>query len=144
VLPFRINFDERDVVALVGTDEFRGIAALVAKDDFDGLRASNDVEIREDIAARIDEEAGARAFDRNRIHKEVVLSGFGEDVGDGGRRLTINANIDGFVFRERFGPLRGVLQVEARLGVTEAAGFDLLGLVRAIACPNPIGAEKED
>src|SRR6266404_5931799 len=94
---FRLNFDESDVVALVGSDELRGIARLIAEDDFDGLRFLHDVKIRQDVAFIVDHEAGAGAFDGNGIHEEIVFGGFGEDVGDGRRNLAIDADVDGFL-----------------------------------------------
>src|SRR5712671_6708161 len=94
---FGFDFDERDVVALVGANELRGITRLVAQDDFDGLRFLHDVKVGEDVAFIVDHEAGAGAFDGNGIHEEIVFSGFGENVGYGGRNLAIDADVDGFL-----------------------------------------------
>src|SRR6267378_8126744 len=94
---FGLDFDERHVVALVGSDELRGIARLIAEDDFDGLRFLHDVKVSEDVAFIVDHETGAGAFDGNGIHEEIVFGGFGEDVGDGRRNLAIDADVDGFL-----------------------------------------------
>src|SRR6266404_4485622 len=93
---FRLNLDESDVVALVGADELGRIARLIAEDDFDGLRFLHNVKIGQDVAFIVDHETGAGTFDGNGIHEEIVFGGFGENVGDGGRNLTIDADVDGF------------------------------------------------
>src|SRR6266850_129183 len=94
---FGLDFNECDVVALVGSDEFRGIARLIAEHDFDGLCFLHNVEIGQDVAFIVDHKAGAGAFDGNGIHEEIVFGGFGENVGDGGRNLAIDADVDGFL-----------------------------------------------
>src|SRR5262249_34859300 len=43
----------------------------------------------------------ACAFDRNWIHKEIVLSSFCKNVCDGGSGLAIDAHVDGFIVGER-------------------------------------------
>src|SRR6267142_6947337 len=97
---FGLDFNERDVVALVGSDELRGIARLIAEHDFDRLCFLHNVEIGQGVAFIVDHKAGAGAFDGNGIHEEIVFGGFGENVGDGGRNLTIDADVDGFFIGE--------------------------------------------
>src|SRR5947207_6041042 len=101
MLSLGLNFNESDVVALIGADEFAGIAGLIAENDFNGLGFLNDVKIGEDVAFLVDYETGAGAFDGDRIHEEIVFGGFGENVGDGGGDLAIDAHIDGFLIGER-------------------------------------------
>ena len=80
---------------------FAGEARLVAEDYFDRLRFLYYVKIGEDVSALIHDEAGAGAFHRNGIHKEIVLRGFGQHVGDGWSRLAVNAHVDGMAVSER-------------------------------------------
>ena len=83
MLPLGIDFYESDVIALVGANKFCRIARLIAKHDFDGLRAFHHVEISEDVAAGVNHEAGAGAFDGYRVHEEIIFSRLGENIGHG-------------------------------------------------------------
>src|SRR5712671_7563674 len=141
VFAFGLDFDERDVVALVGSDELRGIARLIAQDDFDGLCFLHDVEIGQDVAFIVDHEAGAGAFDRNGIHEEIVFGGFGENVGDGRRNLAIDADIDGFLVGKS-SVARGYVGYG---DISRGAGIGLQGgnanwLALAPAASGPVGS----
>src|SRR5215472_8003594 len=97
LLSSRVNLDERNIIALVGANGFRRVARLISQDHFDGLRSFDDVVVRENVAARINDETGPRTLDRYRFHEEVVLGRFGEDVGHRRRGLAVDAHVDGFV-----------------------------------------------
>src|SRR5207302_344618 len=86
----RLNLDQGDIVALVGADEFRRVAGLIAQRGLDALRLLHDVEIGEDVAARIDHKARARAFHRHGVEEEVVFDHAGDDIGHGWRGLAID------------------------------------------------------
>ena len=83
VLSLGIDFQESDVVALVGADEFCRVVGLIAEHNFDGLGAFDDVEIGEDVAAGINYKTGAGAFDGDRVHEEIIFRRLGENVGHG-------------------------------------------------------------
>ena len=82
---------------VTGLPDFSG---LVAENDFDGLSFLHNMEIRENVTARIDDKARAGSLDRDRVHKEIVFGGFGEDVGDSGRGLTVDTDVENFFFGE--------------------------------------------
>src|SRR6267378_6719872 len=138
---FGLDFDERHVVALVGSDELRGIARLIAEDDFDGLRFLHDVKVSEDVAFIVDHKTGAGAFDGNGIHEEIVFGGFGENVGDGGRNLAIDADVDGFLVGKRCVACGNVGYGD----IFSGAGIELQGgnanwLALAPAASGPVGS----
>ena len=109
------------------------------------LRFLHHVKIGEDVAAFVDDESGARAFDRNRIHEEIVLRGFGEHVRYGWRGLAVDTHVDGFIVGERGVPLREVGgRQTCRFRVAEPAGSDVHRLTRAPAASGPVGAENDD
>src|SRR5260370_2284554 len=95
-----LNFQESNVVALVGADEFCGVVGLIAENDFDGLGSFDDVIVGEDVAARVNNEARAGTFDGDRVHKEIVLGGFSENVGYSRGAQTGNAHVNGFIVGE--------------------------------------------
>src|SRR5882724_5251074 len=135
-LSLGINLDQSDVVALVGADELRGVVRLVTQNDFDGLSAFDNVKVCEDIAAGIDDKSGARAFDGHGVHEKVVFGGFGEDVGDGGGSLAVNAHVDGFVGGES-----GVA-LSVRSGAARQ-GFHAAWLAGSVSCAGPVDAQNE-
>ncbi len=152
---FGIDLDQGYVIALIRANYFCGIARLVAEYHFDALRFLDDVKIGEDVAARIDYKTGARAFDGDGVHEEIVLGGFGEDVGYCGRSLAVDANVDGFVVGEDAVALvawrnrRGWnCAAWGRVTGRIAAGFrwrdrpDVDGLVRAEARADPVRAKE--
>src|SRR6266852_4548474 len=134
--PFLIDLDQGDVVTLVGTDKFRHVLGLVTEHDFDGLRFLYDVKIGEDVAAGIDDKSGARSFDGHGVHEKVVFGGFGEDVGDGGGSLAVNAHVDGFVGSES--------GVALCIGCDAARqGFHVAWLPGSVSCAGPVDAQNE-
>jgi hypothetical protein len=110
-LSARLNFDQCNVVALVGSDEFRRVPRLVPEYDFNGLRALHHVKIRQNVPLGINHEAGARAFHRHRVHPKIVLRCFGKNIGNGGSGLAVDAHVQYFVGAQRGVALRkaGVL-----------------------------------
>ena len=135
-LSLGIDLDQSDIVALVGADELRGVVRLVTQNDFDGLSAFDNVKICEDVAAGIDDKARARAFDGHGVHEKVVFGGFGEDVGDGGGSLAVNAHVDGFVGSES--------GVALCIGCDAARqGFHAAWLPRSVSCAGPVDAQNE-
>ena len=97
MLSLGVNLYECDVIALIRANVFRGVARLISQHNFDGLRAFHHMVIGQDVAARIDDKTGARAFHGNRVHEEIILGCFGEDVCHGRRSLPVDAHVDGFV-----------------------------------------------
>jgi len=97
------------------------VVRLVTQNHFDGLSTFDNVKVCEDIAAGIDDKAGARAFDGHGIHEKVVFGGFGEDVGDRGGSLAVDAHVDGFVGGER-GVALGIRCGDARQGLPTLVG----------------------
>ena len=83
MLSLGIDFHQRNIIALVRADEFCRVARLIAEHNFDGLGAFDDVEIGEDVAAGINHKTGAGAFDRDRVHEEIIFRRLGENVGHG-------------------------------------------------------------
>ena len=71
--------------------------------------------IRQDVAARINHEARPRALDGHRVHEEIVLRRFGENIGHGRRRLPVDAHVDGFLVGEGHVVPRGQGQPRQRL-----------------------------
>ena len=139
MFPLGIDFHQRDIIALIRADKFCGVARLIAKHHFDGLCAFDDVKVGEDIAARINHEAGARAFHGNRVHKKIVFSSFGENIRDCRRGLAVNAHVDGFIVSQRSVALLDGL----RIACAARHGFDAGGLARGESCPGPKGAENQ-
>ncbi len=134
MLSLGIDFHQRDIIALVGADKFCRVSGLIAKHDFDGLRAFDHVKVGQDVAAGINHEARAGAFDGHGIHEEIILGGLGEDVGHGRGCLPVDANVDGFIVGQR-------AALRNRRGTVARHGFDIRGLAGAEARPDPIGAE---
>src|SRR5467141_4937175 len=101
------------------------------------------MKIREDIPFFVDHEAGASAFDRHGIHEEIVLGGFGKNVGNGGRNLAIDADVDG-LFVGQSGIARGCAGGgEISRGASAARqGGHADGL--APASSGPVRAEGDD
>ena len=95
-----LDFDQSDIVARVGAHDFCWITRLIAEHNFNCLRAFNDVIIGEDVALCVYYKAGAGTLDGNGVHEEIVLGGLGENVGNGGRSLAIDADVDGFFVGE--------------------------------------------
>ncbi len=60
----------------------------------------HDVEIRENVTTGIDDEAGTSTLDGDRVHEEIVFGSFGKYVGDGGRRLAVDADVENLVLGE--------------------------------------------
>src|SRR5258708_812407 len=127
------------VVPLGGPDEFCRVVGLVAKNDFDGLRSFHDVKIRENVAARVNHETGAGAFDRDRVHKEIIFGGFGKNICDRWRSLAINAHVDGFVVGENAIALR---YRSCRIRAAERQCFDFGRSVRTVSRTGPIRAKN--
>ena len=145
IFSLRIDFEQGHVVALIGADKFCGIARLVAKNHFNALRFLHYVKIGEDVAAFVDDESGARAFDRDRIHEEIVLRGFGENVRYGRRGLAVDTHVDGFIVGERGVTLRKAGRRQTcRFRFAEPAGSDVHRLARAPASSGPVGTENDD
>ena len=80
LLSLGIDLYERDVIPLVGSDVFRGMMRLISQNHFNGLRAFHNVIVGQDVAPRIDDETGPGAFHGNRVHKEIVLRRFRQDI----------------------------------------------------------------
>jgi len=133
------DFQESDVIALVGPDEFCRVVGLVAKNDFDGLRSFDDVKIRENVAARVNHETGAGAFDGDGVHKEIIFGGFGKNICDRRRSLAINAHVDGFVVGENGIALR---YRSCRIRAAERQCFDFGRSVRTVSRTGPIRAKN--
>ena len=55
------------------------------------------MKIRQDVAFRVNDEAGACALDRHGVHPEIVFSGLCQNIGDGRRRLPVDANVQRFI-----------------------------------------------
>src|SRR5437763_16361559 len=68
------------VIPLVGSDVFRGMMRLISQNHFNGLRAFHNVIVGQDVAPRIDDENGPGAIYGNRVHKEIVLRRFRQDI----------------------------------------------------------------
>ena len=93
----RFDLHQRHVVALIGTNKLCRMPRLVAQHHLNRLCALHDVKIRQDVALRVNHEAGACALDRNRVHPEIVFSRLCQNIGDGGRRLPVDANVQRFI-----------------------------------------------
>src|SRR5207245_9667373 len=97
------------------------------------LRLLHDVEIGEDVAARIDHKARARAFHRHGVEEEVVFDHAGDDIGHGWRGLAIDAHVYSF-FVTRMGRWRG-----RRSGLHRGGQrLSVACLTRAPACFRPL------
>src|SRR5712691_2458254 len=141
-LPFGIDFDEGDIIALVRADEFCFKDPVTTENDFDGLSSFDDMKIRENVSPRIDDEAGAGAFNGHRVHEKVVFRGFSENVGHGGRSLPVDAHVDRLVFGE-CGVTLGDGRGGGRACAPERHGFHADGLALSKACAGPIGPEAK-
>src|SRR6266850_1628417 len=112
------------------------VVRLITQNNFNGLRAFDNVKVCEDVTPRINDEPGAGALDGHRVHKEIVLGGLGENVGNRGRCLTVDPDVDGFVGGET-GVALGVRCGAAR------QGFHIAWLPRPKTCAGPIGSKNE-
>ena len=130
---FGFDFDERNVIALIGPDIFRRVTGLIAQDNFNGLRAFDNMVVGENVAARIDDKTRTGAFYRDGVHKEIVLSRLSQDIGHGWRDLAVDAYVDGFVLGQR-----GVRGERA----TAPHGFDFSRVTGAKARSGPEGAKN--
>jgi len=105
----RNDFDEGEVEFRDAADEFGGVGVLVFEGDFDGgvAGAGDDVVVGDDVAVRIDEEAGAEGADGDgdaaaevhaapeealeeevfRFENAAFDEGFRVDIDDGGAGL---------------------------------------------------------
>src|ERR1700686_488730 len=92
------------------------------------------MEIRQDVSARIDHESGARAFDRHRLHEDVIFERARQDVGHGRSSLAVYLDVDGFLAQKlaRF-----------RFGERDRHGPDALRLPLAPAAACPVRSQNE-
>ncbi len=79
---------------LVRADDLSLVAALVAEHDLNAaVGALNDVEVGEDVAGLVENEAGALALLGNGSIKEVEDQGGGGDVDHRGQHLFIDGDV---------------------------------------------------
>ena len=64
-----IDLDEREVGLLVEAEDAGGVPGAVVEPHPEGVHVIDDVEVREDVAARVEDDAGAHAVDALRLHR---------------------------------------------------------------------------
>ena len=89
----RVDQQQRQIVALVDTDDLSLVLVLVVERDFDPLCVVDDVVVGEDVALLIEDEAGALALLGNGAVEEVKRDGGRGDIDDGGQGLLIDGDV---------------------------------------------------
>ena len=107
---------------LVGAHHARRVAALVGELHLDAaVGALDDVEVGEDVAGLVENEAGALALLRNRAIKEVEDQRGGGDVDHRGQDFLVDGDIV-LLFGVVGGRSVSLSQLERRVGAAGAVG----------------------
>ena len=98
----RVDLDEGEVGFLVEGEDAGGVPGAVVQPDAERVHVIDDVVVGEDVAARVEDDAGAHAVDAlrlNRLAERVVGRGvdgpLAVDVDD--RRLDLVVNVDDLI-----------------------------------------------
>ena len=102
-----IDLNNRKIVVRIGANNLRVVFALIRQGDFEVLGATDDVEVRDDVALIVDDCArSGTGFHRHRAQEKVVANRGGRDVHDTRAVALVNVDIVPLFFTQSAGSRR--------------------------------------